>query len=488
MPSFRVPAFLNSKPQHSFNRLRSFHLSPESSKPIEQQLAEAQQQSPLRIVKQPVKDRRLQKATPSPAYSIAEAVPHGGIISMSAKAYLWLAILLSLLFIGALSCSFAGAGPEEPTLKNVLDSVISTRGPGIVFTGENVDVDVDEPSVTIRWAILACGDAYTLPGSIGIHGSADCGLPVMALDVYVDNDEQPTARYDPAQIPYDRDSGSRRSIQNLVQFDSDHVLNVQEARLYPFDNYFLSSTIRVVSSTNETIPFQRVTTIDETSSFLVKTVDIESYSNPNATELPSRDIDMYITRPGNVRAFALLLFAVSWILTHVTIGHVIMARMLRDIRSIIVHLISTGAILVALPQIRNSMPDAPGLDGVLIDCIGFFPQMIIASVSAIIILLILAVRELDVLRRRGPAGSSEHHRMPSGRPRPPSVPGDRASSKEISQYDLHRRIKHLKGQYVFPPVQPMGSMHRIEGSLDLQHRRSKTLSKIMEAGELPRRY
>lgn len=170
------------------------------------------------------------------------------------------------------------------------------------------------------------------------------------------------------------------SIQNLVQFDSDHVLNVEQARLYPFDTYFLSSTLRIVSPTNQTLPIRRLATIDETSSFLVKTVDIESYSNAaNNTESPSRDIDMFITRPGNARAFTLLLFGVSWILTHVTICHVIIARMLWDVKPLLKHLISTGAILVALPQIRNSMPDAPGLDGVLIGVTICSPFMSFAS-------------------------------------------------------------------------------------------------------------
>ncbi|KAF4590156.1 hypothetical protein EYR40_009446 [Pleurotus pulmonarius] len=479
MPSFRVPSFI--RPQHSFNRLRSFHLAPGSNTPIEQQLAEAQ--PPSQFIKQHGKpDQRLQKSTrPTIAKPL---IPRGGVISLSTKTYMWLAIILSLLFIGALSCSFAGAGPEDDALKLILNDVLTTSGAGIVLTGENVDVDVDEPSVTIRWAILACGDDYTLPGSVGLHGSS-CGLPAMPLDIYVDNDSEPTARYDPSQIPYNRDSGSRRSIQNLVQFDSDHVLNVEQARLYPFDTYFLSSTLRIVSPTNQTLPIRRLATIDETSSFLVKTVDIESYSNAaNNTESPSRDIDMFITRPGNTRAFTLLLFGVSWILTHVTICHVIIARMLRDVKPLLKHLVSAGAILVALPQIRNSMPDAPGLDGVLIDCIGFFPQMVITSISVILLLIILAAREYDIIGQgRSSRSGGSHSLAISSRPRPPPVPGQHSTSKEISQYDLHRMIKHLKGQYVFPPVQPV-SMHRLDTSRDLQHRRSKTLSKIMEAGEL----
>jgi len=101
-----------------------------------------------------------------------------------------------------------------------------------------------------------------------------------------------------------------------------------------------------------------------TSSFLVETTDIESYSSlPDGAQELSRDIDMRVSRPSEARAFALLIFAVSWMLTHVAICHVILARMFTGVNPILKHLVSTGAILVALPQLRKSMPDAPGLDG-----------------------------------------------------------------------------------------------------------------------------
>lgn len=154
------------------------------------------------------------------------------------------------------------------------------------------------------------------------------------------------------------------SVQNLVQFDSDHVLDVHEARLYPFDTYFLTSTLRAESFNNETLPIRKLFTIDITSSFNIATSDMESFTTlANNTERISRDIDVSIRRPGEARAFALLLFALSWVLTHITIGHVILARRLTGIRTILKHLISAGAILVTIPQIRQSMPDAPGLDG-----------------------------------------------------------------------------------------------------------------------------
>jgi hypothetical protein len=98
----------------------------------------------------------------------------------------------------------------------------------IVLLGENVDIDVDEPSVGIRWSILACGKDYVLPGSMGVHGSEVCGLPAFPMLIFVDGcvssflegskcidvkdcrDTEPTASYNPAGIPFDRKKGERR--------------------------------------------------------------------------------------------------------------------------------------------------------------------------------------------------------------------------------------------------------------------------------------
>jgi len=54
---------------------------------------------------------------------------------------------------------------------------------------------------------------------------------------------------------------------------------------------------------------------------------------------------------------------------------------------------------------------------------------------------------------------------------------------EIAQWEMRRLIKHLKGEYVFPPIKPS---HRLQPSdpVKSSHRRVKTMSKIMEAGEV----
>lgn len=147
-----------------------------------------------------------------------------------------------------------------------------------------------------------------------------------------------------------------------MQFDSDHVLDVHNDRLYPFDTYFLSSTIRAISFENNSISISKLATIDLTSSFAVETTDIESYLNTNAT--PSRDIAMHIRRPFEARAIVLLFFASSWFLTHICMGNLLLARYYtRDVKPILKFLIVNGVVGIAVPQLRNSMPDAPGLDG-----------------------------------------------------------------------------------------------------------------------------
>ena len=149
-----------------------------------------------------------------------------------------------------------------------------------------------------------------------------------------------------------------------MQFDSNHVLDVHNARLYPFDTYFLTGTLRAVTFSNGSLPIQKLITIDVMSSFNIWTTDMESFSKVNdGTVLPSRDMDMHVWRPGSTRLSALFLFTISWLLTHVTVGHVLLARQTSGRRPLFKYLVSTGAILISIPQLRNSMPDAPGLDG-----------------------------------------------------------------------------------------------------------------------------
>lgn len=319
----------------------------------------------------------------------------GGVIPLGATFIVGIGIVISLFFIGALSFAFIGS-EDEPVFQKRLDTLAATS-PGLVLIADNVDIDIDEPAVTLRWSVLACGSNFTLPGSEGTHGSSSCGIPNVPLHIYVDSAESPEFVYDPVQLPFTTNTGRRLGIQNIYQFDSDHVLDVHEARLYPFDTYRLTTTLRAVASaTNESLPINRLLSITDTSSFIVVPTDSASYITPAASteKLPSYDLELFIARPGEARFFALMLFGVNWMLSHATVCFVAIAWKSEGSVSVLTYLALSLGVMLVIPGMRNVMPDAPGYDGVLIDQIGFFAQMLLSGISTITLLATLAVREL----------------------------------------------------------------------------------------------
>ncbi|KAJ3556196.1 hypothetical protein NM688_g2160 [Phlebia brevispora] len=358
--------------------------------------------APADGTKSVLKALRLHARTPNDSDQVGEKVQprrlcnDSGIVPLSPLFLVGIAIVISLCFIGAISCAFIG-GEDEAIFKDLLDK-IAEQSPGILLIGDDVDVDIDEPAVTIRWSILACGTNFTLPGSEGTHGSSSCGIPSMALWIYVDGEETPAAVYDPTQLPFTSGSTERLRIQNLHQFDTNHVLDVHEARLYPFDTYRLTSTIRAIASTtNESLPIVRIPLITETSSFIISSSDTASYvipSTSNGTQYPSRDLDMVIHRPGEAKFFALMMFGANWMVAHATLALVALAWRSKDTKHVLEYLAFSVISMLVIPQIRNTMPDAPGFDGILIDQIGFFAQMLLSSIAAITLLVTLARREL----------------------------------------------------------------------------------------------
>ncbi|KAI0076698.1 hypothetical protein K474DRAFT_1662571 [Panus rudis PR-1116 ss-1] len=340
---------------------------------------------------------------------IATTIPtRAGVIPLGPTFIIIIAIIFSAVFISSISFAFIGA-EEEPAFRDLLNDV-ANNDPGIVLIGENVDIDVDEPSVTIRWSIVGCGSAFMLSGSEGLHGSSSCGIPSIPLSIFVDGDQNPAATYDPMRIPFISSSGQRQSIQNLYQFDSDHVLDVHEARLYPFDVYHLTSTIHISNTeTKAPVVISRLPTISQTSSFFVSTTDESSFLNSTSSssddpvQQVSRNLEMKIVRPPEARAFALLLFAANWMIAHASVAYLALAWKMDDVEKIIKYLILIAFTLLAIPQVRSAMPDAPGFDGVLIDSIGFFPQMLMSGFSFIAVTSLIGQRELRELYARDDA-------------------------------------------------------------------------------------
>ncbi len=151
----------------------------------------------------------------------------------------------------------------------------------------------------------------------------------------------------------------------MFQFDDDHVLDVHQARLYPFDTYLLTSTVRVVSTAdNQSLPIQRLSTISITSSFVTVSSDTSSFvRGSNGTQEPSRDLILRISRPPEARMYALLLFGASWMLAHACMALVAFSWHLEGAETVLKHLASTFIVILIIPQLRAAMPDAPGFDG-----------------------------------------------------------------------------------------------------------------------------
>lgn len=142
---------------------------------------------------------------------------------------------------------------------------------------------------------------------------------------------------------------------------------MHEAHLYPFDTYQLTSTLRiVVTNTSEPMSITRLLTIKDTSSFIVSSTDALSYvlsTSSDGEQLPSRDLEVAIVRPGEARFFALMLFGVNWMLAHATAAYVALAWKTKGSDSVLRYVAFCLVTLLAIPGIRNSMPDAPGYDG-----------------------------------------------------------------------------------------------------------------------------
>jgi hypothetical protein len=150
----------------------------------------------------------------------------------------------------------------------------------------------------------------------------------------------------------------------LVSFETDFVLDVRKAFLYPFDSYSLASTFSAKSANNETIPVRRIFSNDQAMGFDIETQDMDNFRTAaDGSKEPARGFDMHIRRPTEVKIVTVIMFALSWMITHVAIGQAILCRRIKETKPILVHLFATGVILFMLPQLRNSMPDAPGFDG-----------------------------------------------------------------------------------------------------------------------------
>ncbi|KAH8114565.1 hypothetical protein DFH11DRAFT_1508952 [Phellopilus nigrolimitatus] len=333
-----------------------------------------------------------------------------GVVPLGSGFVVALAVSFSILFILSISLAFVNQG-AFPSFRDTLNEITSNN-PGIVLLGENVDVDVDEPSVSIRWSTLGCGAGFILPGSPLLHGSSACGLPAIPLEIFIDEAKEPVYSYDPKIVPTDPKTNQRSIVHSLIQFDSDHILDVHSARLYPFDTYLISFYMRATSSnsSDKDIPTSIIglPVLGLSPSFSISSFDTEVSILVDDSEQPAMHLQMSIVRPGDARTYAMLIFGINWILSHFNFGIVILTMIQNKRTDALKQLAGVLAVLLVIPQLRDVMPDGPGGPYVSdqhvyfayffafhADTIGFFPQMTLAGLSAVMLMLIVAKRELE---------------------------------------------------------------------------------------------
>ncbi|KAH6912706.1 hypothetical protein BKA70DRAFT_772704 [Coprinopsis sp. MPI-PUGE-AT-0042] len=464
----------------SFFHLRSFHLSPFSIEDGDSTASSSPTCLPL--------------TTGGPGRRTRIAGRGSTVIALST--------LASLIFIFTIAIVLVGRTAESLSYLTSALGDAARFSPGIVLVGDEVNVDIDERSVAIRWSLLACGNSFVLLGSKGMLGAATCGLPASPFDVFADSDMEPSIKYDPKSVPFDDATGRRKRPEAAFQFKTSHLLDTHEARQYPFDTYHLGMELRA-SNANTSLPISRVFIVDVARNFHVESRDLRSYLDVDGFKFATQHVDVTFKRPASTRLFTLLLFMIGWLLAHINVGQVIMARKSTGTQSLVICLAISGGTIMVVPQLRNSMPGAPGSDNILIDCIGFFPQMAVTGLCLVALLLLLAVREWDYI------SASQHieERMsrenkfcfadrplvtptPSPRPARPRRPPPLNLSGTTAiwtRQGSERASKSARGEYLFPalsaatppPLTPASPWKPC-------HKRNKTprAMSLMEAGEV----
>ena len=117
----------------------------------------------------------------------------GGLLILIATLFSFLSIISTILafanpnvlpdFVDSLN-QLVGSHSGVRLILGLAKKDITHLMPQVVLVGENVDVDVDEPSVTIRWSVIGCGQDFKLLNSPPLFSTQTCGAPSTQLSIY----------------------------------------------------------------------------------------------------------------------------------------------------------------------------------------------------------------------------------------------------------------------------------------------------------------
>ena len=137
MPSFRAPALLRPS-DRSFNRLRSFHLTPAEAAAA----AAPPYQVPKVDTRTSTSRPSIRRASINAMKTLLPPLKKIVVVPLQGKTVAILAIVASLFFIMSISFAFIGSNADEPTDITKALNIVASTSPG-----------VRARRVSIRWVL-----------------------------------------------------------------------------------------------------------------------------------------------------------------------------------------------------------------------------------------------------------------------------------------------------------------------------------------------
>jgi len=304
-----------------------------------------------------------------------------------------------VLGLGAMALLFFKANPFGENDANFSGSLDPDQT-GLFFLGNIYNVDIPSRIVSVSWLIGACGDLRsTTP-----YQHHPCRAPKIPVAVYINGAPQPTFKYDPTLQPHTNQTGlmSAPYVQALDEYQTTHFLdvytqllhikniqiNIDQAYYYPFDIFYMETHIVAInlSDTNfSAIPINSIGFAGYSNNLVPYVTDSASTTLFNGTMVTSRYAYLTLKRTNVSKGFVLVIFVVNWLLTLSVVYVTMVALFDKNLQlpdGIVVLPIS---VILTLTGLRALFVDSPPF-GILFDIIGIFLQMIIVSMSSIVLI------------------------------------------------------------------------------------------------------
>ncbi|KAG1849505.1 hypothetical protein F4604DRAFT_92211 [Suillus subluteus] len=267
--------------------------------------------------------------------------------------------------------------------------------PGLVLLADMFSIDLDGQTFSVHWSLVgACGHQYTGSSNdiciqnqfvnnvaLYLNGNASVNwnltTPIGTFDpLMVQN--PPPVTYIPGrkQLPVEE-------YDTILPTDPflPYTLQKQASTLYyPFDVYSAYvSLLAIDTDSNQSLPISGVIGYGSVIDWNGSSV---SYPTTVGNETLYA-LALTLRRQRMVKAFAILLVVTNWVLSVTVLWMTVLVLFRAHVDDNLI--LTSAAVLFALPQIRATMPDSPPF-GAFIDIAGYFMNVCLVSICTSILL------------------------------------------------------------------------------------------------------